>query len=99
MPEGIPRLTASENTRLMPADDRIISHYKMFKKERGGTPRWMAASAPQQGSPVENSQSARENGALAQDDMRGESSQRLFLPALTRGPRAPVRQYEAGGYL
>jgi hypothetical protein len=53
------------NTLLMRADDRIISHYNMHKKERGGTLQWIATSAPEQGSPVENAKRARDNGAIA----------------------------------
>jgi hypothetical protein len=53
------------NTLLMRADDRIITHYQMYKKERGGTLQWIATSAPEQGSPVENAQRARDNGAIA----------------------------------
>jgi hypothetical protein len=53
------------NTLLMRADDRIISHFNMFRKERGGTLQWIATSAPEQGSPVENSKRARDNGAIA----------------------------------
>jgi len=53
------------NTLLMRADDRIISHYNMFKKERGGTLQWIATSAPEQGDPVENAKRARDNGAIA----------------------------------
>ena len=53
------------NTLLMRADDRIISHYNTFKKERGGTLQWIATSAPEQGDPVENAKRARDNGAIA----------------------------------
>ncbi|MDR3674706.1 MAG: hypothetical protein P4N24_04410 [Acidobacteriota bacterium] len=53
------------NTLLMRADDRIISHYNLHKKERGGKLQWIATSAPEQGSPVENSKRARDNGAIA----------------------------------
>jgi hypothetical protein len=53
------------NTLLMRADDRIITHYQMYKKERGGTLQWIATSAPEQGSPVENAKRARDNGAIA----------------------------------
>jgi len=53
------------NTLLMRADDRIISHYNRFKKERGGTLQWIATSAPEQGDPVENAKRARDNGAIA----------------------------------
>ncbi|MGO8813048.1 MAG: hypothetical protein ACLQVG_00060 [Terriglobia bacterium] len=53
------------NTLLMRADDRIISHYNMHKKERGGTLQWIATSAPERGSPVENAKRARDNGAIA----------------------------------
>ena len=53
------------NTLLMRADDHIISHYNMFKKERGGTLQWIATSAPEQGDPVENAKRARDNGAIA----------------------------------
>lgn len=53
------------NTLLMRADDRIISHYNMFKKERGGKLQWIATSAPEQGSPIENAKRARDNGAIA----------------------------------
>ena len=53
------------NTLLMRADDRIISHYNMFRKERGGTLQWIATSAPEQGSPVENAKRSRDNGAIA----------------------------------
>lgn len=53
------------NTLLMRADDRIISHYNMFKRERGGTLQWIATTAPEQGSPVENAKRARDNGAIA----------------------------------
>jgi hypothetical protein len=45
--------------------EQIISHYNMFKKERGGTLQWIATSAPEQGSPVENAKRARDNGAIA----------------------------------
>jgi hypothetical protein len=68
-PKILETLTLAEqngiNTLLMRADDHIISHYKMFKKERGGTLQWIATSAPEQGSPVENSKRARDNGAIA----------------------------------
>ena len=68
-PKILETLTLAEqngiNTLLMRADDRIISHYQMFKKERGGTLQWIATSAPEQGSPVENSKRARDNGAVA----------------------------------
>jgi len=68
-PKILETLTVAEengiNTLLMRADDRIISHYNMFKKERGGTLQWIATSAPEQGSPVENSKRARDNGAIA----------------------------------
>ena len=68
-PKILETLTLAEqngiNTLLMRADDRIISHYQMFKKERGGTLQWIATSAPEQGSPVENSKRARDNGAIA----------------------------------
>jgi hypothetical protein len=68
-PKILDTLTMAEengiNTLLMRADDRIISHYNMFKKERGGTLQWIATSAPEQGSPVENSKRARDNGAIA----------------------------------
>jgi len=68
-PKILETLTLAEkngiNTLLMRADDRIISHYNMFKKERGGTLQWIATSAPEQGSPVENSKLARDNGAIA----------------------------------
>jgi hypothetical protein len=53
------------NTLLMRADDHIISHYNMFKKDRGGKLQWIATSAPEQGSPIENSKLARDNGAIA----------------------------------
>jgi len=53
------------NTLLMRADDRIISHYNMFKKDHGGMLQWIATSAPEQGSPIENSKRARDNGAIA----------------------------------
>ena len=53
------------NTLLMRADDRIIGHYNMYKKERGGTLQWIATSAPEQGDPVENAKRARDNGAIA----------------------------------
>jgi hypothetical protein len=53
------------NTLLMRADDRIISHYNVYKKERGGTLQWIATSAPEQGDPVENAKRARDNGAIA----------------------------------
>jgi len=53
------------NTLLMRADDRIISHYNTYKKERGGTLQWIATSAPEQGDPVENAKRARDNGAIA----------------------------------
>jgi len=68
-PKILETLTLAEqngiNTLLMRADDRIISHYTMFKKERGGSLQWIATSAPEQGSPVENSKRARDNGAIA----------------------------------
>jgi hypothetical protein len=68
-PKILETLTRAEqegiNTLLMRADDRIISHYQMFKKERGGTLQWIATSAPEQGSPVENAKRARDNGAMA----------------------------------
>ena len=68
-PKILETLTLAEqngiNTLLMRADDRIISHYQMFKKERGGTLQWIATSAPELGSPVENSKRARDNGAIA----------------------------------
>jgi len=68
-PKILETLTIAEqngiNTLLMRADDRIISHYNKFKKERGGTLQWIATSAPEQGSPVENSKRARDNGAIA----------------------------------
>ena len=68
-PKILETLTVAEengiNTLLMRADDHIISHYNMFKKERGGTLQWIATSAPEQGSPVENSKRARDNGAIA----------------------------------
>ena len=68
-PKILETLTLAEqngiNTLLMRADDRIISHYQMFKKERGGTLQWIATSAPEQGSPVENAKRARDNGAIA----------------------------------
>ena len=68
-PKILETLTLAEqngiNTLLMRADDRIISHYNMFKKERGGNLHWIATSAPEQGSPVENSKRARDNGAIA----------------------------------
>lgn len=53
------------NTLLMRADDRIISHYNMYKRDRGGKLQWIATSAPEQGSPVENAKRARDNGAIA----------------------------------
>ena len=53
------------NTLLMRADDRIISHYNMFKKERGGTLQWIATSAPEQGSRWRTAKRARDNGAIA----------------------------------
>jgi hypothetical protein len=68
-PKILETLTLAEqngiNTLLMRADDRIISHYNMFKKERGGTLQWIATSAPEQGDPVENAKRARDNGAIA----------------------------------
>lgn len=68
-PKILDTLTVAEqngiNTLLMRADDRIISHYNMFKKERGGTLQWIATSAPEQGDPVENAKRARDNGAIA----------------------------------
>ena len=68
-PKILETLTLAEqngiNTLLMRADDRIISHYNMFKKERGGTLQWIATSAPEQGPPVENAKRARDNGAIA----------------------------------
>jgi hypothetical protein len=68
-PKILETLTLAEqngiNTLLMRADDRIISHYQIFKKERGGTLQWIATSAPEQGSPVENAKRARDNGAIA----------------------------------
>jgi len=68
-PKILETLTLAEqngiNTLLMRADDRIISHYNMFKKERGGTLQWIATSAPEQGAPVENAKRARDNGAIA----------------------------------
>ena len=68
-PKILETLTLAEqngiNTLLMRADDRIISHYQRFKKERGGTLQWIATSAPEQGSAVENSKRARDNGAIA----------------------------------
>ena len=68
-PKILDTLTVAEqngiNTLLMRADDRIISHYNMFKKERGGTLQWIATSAPEQGDPVENAMRARDNGAIA----------------------------------
>jgi hypothetical protein len=53
------------NTLLMRADDRIIKHYTMHNKERGGKLQWIATSAPEQGDPVENAKRARDNGAIA----------------------------------
>jgi hypothetical protein len=53
------------NTLLMRADDRIISHYTRYTKERGGKLHWIATSAPEQGDPVENAKRARDNGAIA----------------------------------
>lgn len=68
-PKILETLTLAEqngiNTLLMRADDRIISHYNMFKRERGGTLQWIATTAPEQGSPVENAKRARDNGAIA----------------------------------
>jgi len=68
-PKILETLTLAEqngiNTLLMRADDRIISHYQMFKKERGGSLQWIATSAPEQGSAVENAKRARDNGAIA----------------------------------
>lgn len=53
------------NTLLMRADDRIIKHYNLHNKERGGKLQWIATSAPEQGDPVENAKRARDNGAIA----------------------------------
>src|SRR5208283_4839345 len=68
-PKILETLTLAEqngiNTLLMRADDRIISHYNMFKKERGGTLQWIATTAPEQGSPVESAKRARDNSAIA----------------------------------
>lgn len=68
-PKILETLTLAEengiNTLLMRADDHIISHYQMFKKQRGGTLQWIATSAPEQGTPVENAKRARDNGAIA----------------------------------
>jgi hypothetical protein len=67
-PKILETLTVAEqngiNTLLMRADDRIISHYNTFKKERGGTLQWIATTAPEQGDPVENAKRARDNGAI-----------------------------------
>ena len=68
-PKILETLTIAEqngiNTLLMRTDDRIITHYNMYKKERGGTLHWIATSAPEQGDPVENAKRARDNGAIA----------------------------------
>jgi hypothetical protein len=68
-PKILETLTLAEqngiNTLLMRADARIISHYNMFKRERGGTLQWIATTVPEQGSPVENAKRARDNGAIA----------------------------------
>ena len=68
-PKILETLTLAEqngiNTLLMRADDRIISHYNMFKKERGGTLQWIATTAPEQGDPAVSAKRARDNGAIA----------------------------------
>lgn len=53
------------NTLLMRADDRIIKHYTMHIKERGGKLQWIATSAPEQGDPIENAKRACGHGAIA----------------------------------
>jgi hypothetical protein len=53
------------NTTLMRADPHIMGNYRKFTKERGGRLQWIAGSAPEQGDPVENAGTARDNGAIA----------------------------------
>jgi hypothetical protein len=68
-PKILETLTLAEqngiNTLLMRADDRIISHYNQYTKERGGKLQWIATTAPEQGDPVGSARLARDHGAIA----------------------------------
>ncbi len=53
------------NTTLMRCDPHIIRNYTRYRKSISSDLQWIAQSAPEQGSPVENAKMARDSGAFA----------------------------------